>query len=159
MEARSLPLVLGLSGSSAEKAGNSLLKMCFSCQMLLYDSYLWVSSQTTTSLPLSKRRHATYVTNLGKLLLMAPEKDKVYTTLLTMTPRMWNVLSFLMLLLIWLLRIVGFDTSTILQSFEWRKSPLRYSTYPLSLKSVNTASPPTRRKLLYQKLEGENEPK
>src|SRR5882672_4993778 len=115
MEAQFLPLVLGLSGASGEKAGNSLSKMCYLCQMLLYDSYLWVSSQTTTSLPLSKRRCATYVTNLGKLLLTAPEKDKVYTTLLTMTPRMWNVLSFL--ILIWLLGIVGLDTSTILPSF------------------------------------------
>src|SRR5882672_853509 len=125
MEARFLPLALGLSGSSAEKAGNSLSKMRYSCQMLLYDSYLWVSSQTMTSLPLSKRRCVTYVTNLGKLLLTAPEKDKVYTTSLTMTPRMWNVLSFLVLLLIWLLGIVGLDTSTILLSFKLRKSPLR----------------------------------
>src|SRR5882672_11787245 len=124
MEAQFLPLVLGLSGSSVEKAGNSLSKMCYSCQMLLYDSYLWVSLQTMTSLPLSKRRCATYITNLGKLLLMAPEKDKVYTTLLTMTPRMWNMLSFLVLLLIWLLGIVGLETSTIPPSFEWQKSPL-----------------------------------
>src|SRR5467141_2696770 len=100
MGAQFLPLVLGLSGSSAEKAGKSLSKMCYSCQMLLYDSYLWESSQTTTSLPSSKRRCATYITNMGRLLLMAPEKDKVYTTLLEMTPRMWNVLSFLVLLLI-----------------------------------------------------------
>src|SRR5882672_2643138 len=100
MEARFLPLVLVLSGSSAEKAGNSLLKMCYLCQMLVYNSYLWVSLQTTTSLPSFKRRHATYITNLGRLLQTAPENDKVYITLLAMTPRMWNMLSFLMLLLI-----------------------------------------------------------
>src|SRR5882672_4041296 len=100
MEARFLPLVLVLSGSSAEKAGKLLSKMCYSCQMLLYDSYLWVSLQTTTSLPSLKRRCATYITNLGRLLQTEPEKDKVYTTLLAMTPRMHNGLSFLMLLLI-----------------------------------------------------------
>src|SRR5882672_3434703 len=100
MGARFLPLVLGLSGSSAEKAEKLLSKMHYLCQMLLYDSYLWVSSQMMTSLPSSKRRCATYVTNLGRLLLMAPEMDKVYTTLLEMTTRMWNVLSFLVLLLI-----------------------------------------------------------
>src|SRR5882672_6340103 len=99
MGTRFLPLALELSGSGVEKAENSLSKMHYSCQMLLYDSYLWVNSQMTTSLPSSKRRCVIYITNQGRLSLMAPEKDKVYTTLLVTTPKTQNVLSFLMFLL------------------------------------------------------------
>src|SRR5882672_471011 len=101
----SLQSVLAPSGSDVEKAGILHSKMCFLFQMLLYDSYLLASSLMTILSPLSMKRYAIYKTNRANTSLAAPEKAMVSTSLLVMTQKLLNMLSYLMLLLIWLLGI------------------------------------------------------
>lgn len=70
----SWPLAWALSSSDVEKAGDSSLKMCFSFQMLLYDSFLSGRSLTMIWLLFSRMTHATYATKLGKTMADGTQK-------------------------------------------------------------------------------------
>src|SRR5882672_7963135 len=101
----SLQSALAPSGSDVEKAGDLHSKMCYLFQTLLYDSYLLASSPMTILSPLLMRKYAIYETNWASPSLAAPEKAMVSTILLVMTQKLLNMLSYLVLLLIWLLGI------------------------------------------------------